>query len=221
MRNKGFKIFIIISLMLHTMLFGLFLLPGFSSKPKPVSVVYEVDIVAGPGMQGMSGPRSNRAAARINNPKVEGFSEISKDSLSGEKEPLLSSPDLDTLPEQPSGERRQASGKNSQTDGNESSSSSSSRGSVRGGGAWVGVVVNRVSDAWQIPKGVPINQNLKVTYTITISRSGDIIGIKLRVPSGNKPYDRSVELALGRVKLPPPPAGLEELTFTFVPPYVK
>jgi hypothetical protein len=218
MRKKGFNIFIILSLILHTALFGLFLLPGFSSKPKQVSTVYEVDIVAGPGMPGMSGAKQRQMASRPDNAKVRGFGEISKDSLSGEKQPLLSSPDLEDLPEQPSGERRQASEQNTLT-GSDSSGSSAYGRAVRGGGAWTGVVQARFRQVWQIPEGVPINPNLQATYSIRVSRSGDIIGVKLRMSSGNKPYDRSVEMALGRVKLPPPSDDREEWIFTFVPPY--
>jgi TonB family protein len=72
---------------------------------------------------------------------------------------------------------------------------------------------------WQIPEGVTISPNLKATYDIRISRSGDIISKKLVVSSGNRPYDRSVEIALSRIKLPPPPGGKDVWTLTFVPPY--
>jgi len=218
MRIKGFNLFIILSLMLHTALFGLFLLPGFSSKPRQASTVYEVDIVASPGMPGMSGVRSKQGASRPESPKVSGFGKISKDSLSGEKQALISSPDLEDLPEQPSAERRQASEQNTQT-GSDSSGSSATSGYSRGGGVWAGVVKARFEQVWKIPEGVPISSDLKATYYIRVSRSGEIIDKRLIVSSGNKPYDRSVEMALGRVKLPPPPEGRYEWTFSFVPPY--
>jgi TonB family protein len=85
--------------------------------------------------------------------------------------------------------------------------------------SWVGILMARLKQVWQIPEDQQFSPDLKVTYMIKISKSGEIINIKMLVSSGNRAYDRSVALALSRIKLPLPPSGKDEWTLTFVPPY--
>ena len=70
-----------------------------------------------------------------------------------------------------------------------------------------------------------LDANLKTTYELRISREGDLLARRLMVSSGNRPYDRSVLLALERVKhLPPPPLAVmagkqwELFVISFSPP---
>jgi len=85
--------------------------------------------------------------------------------------------------------------------------------------SWLDNFQMRFHQVWQIPKDVPKNPHLQATYSIKISSSGEIISKKLIISSGNKSFDQSVELALEKIKLTPPPDGREEWIFTFVPPY--
>jgi outer membrane biosynthesis protein TonB len=217
MRKRGFYIFIIISLALHTALFAVLAQAGLSSKGKAVPVVYEVDIVPGPPGTGMAGGIPKRVSAPASIPRVKEFGEISKDFINKDNTASLPVPDLDSGPQEPA-QTPQASRQENRSSGVEASGGSGSGDTARIG-SWAGIVQTRFRQTWQIPEGVPVSQSLRATYVLRISRFGEITNWKLLVSSGNKPYDRSVEAVLGRVKLPPPPGGREEWTFTFVPPY--
>jgi TonB family protein len=84
---------------------------------------------------------------------------------------------------------------------------------------WVNIVGMRFKHVWQMPQDQRISPEMEVTYTIKISQSGEIISKKMIISSGNKAFDLSVEDALNRIKLPPPPGGRYEWTLSFVPPY--
>ncbi len=84
---------------------------------------------------------------------------------------------------------------------------------------WAGNVMLRLKQVWQLPQDQHINPDLKVTYIIKISKTGEIISKKMIISSGNKAYDSSVETALSKIKLPPPPDGKDEYTITFVTPH--
>jgi hypothetical protein len=213
---RRFHVFLAISLLLHIGLFAALALPGFSSRAKAVPVVYEVDIVPGPPGAAVSGGGLKNFSMPSPAPKIRDFGEISKDVPVNERLSKLPEPDLDSEPARPSTSSQQGQ-QNRQ--GNAETSGESGYGEVARNQAWAGIVIARFRQVWQIPEGVTISPNLKATYDIRISRSGDIISKKLVVSSGNRPYDRSVEIALSRIKLPPPPGGKDEWTLTFVPPY--
>lgn len=213
---RKFHVFLAISLLLHIGLFAVFLLPDFSSKPNTVPVVYEVDIVPGIPGASVSGGAFRKFSMPASAPKIKDFGEISRDVPVDDGLSELPSPDLDSEPS-----RSSSSAQRGLTDrqGDDDSSGGSAYGEVARREAWIGIVMTRFRNVWQIPEGVPIKSNLQATYTIRISASGDIISRKLLVSSGNRPYDRSVEIALSRIKLPPPPGGRYEWTLSFVPPY--
>ncbi len=213
---RRFHVFIAISLLLHIGFFAGVILPDFSSKAKAVPVVYEVDIVPGPPGASVSGGSFKNFAVPSPVPKIRDFGEISKDVPANENLSRLPEPDLDSEPARPSPSPQQG---RQNRQGNVETSGESGYGEVARNQAWAGIVIARFRQVWQIPEGVTISPDLKATYDIRISRSGDIISKKLVVSSGNRPYDRSVEIALSRIKLPPPPGGEYIGSLTFVPPY--
>lgn len=211
-----FHVFLAISLLLHIGLFAAFVLPDFSSRPKTAPVVYEVDIVPGIPGASVSGGAFRKFSLPTSAPKINEFGEISRDAPVNDGLSELPNPDLDSEPSQ-SSSSSQSGQQDRQGDGD--SSGGSAYGEVSRNQAWAGIVMARFKQVWRIPAGVPIRPDLKATYTIRISKSGDIIDKKLFASSGNRPYDRSVEIALSRIKLPPPPGGKEVWMLTFVPPY--
>jgi len=83
-----------------------------------------------------------------------------------------------------------------------------------------------VDSVWKTPPEISVvDESLKTTYLLRISRSGELLDKRLLISSGNGPFDRSVHLALSSVtKLPQPPlvliAGQDsvEVTMSFTPP---
>jgi TonB family protein len=213
---RKFHVFLGISLLLHIGFFAAVIIPDFSSRPNTAPVVYEVDIVPGVPGASVSGGTYRNFAVPSSVPKINDFGEISRDVPVKDGPSELPSPDLDSEPSRSSGSEQPG-----QVDrhGEGDSSGGSAYGEVARKEAWIGIVMARFKNVWQIPEGVPVRPNLQVTYTIRISASGDIISKKLLVSSGNRPFDRSVEIALSRIKLPPPPGGRYEWTLSFVPPY--
>lgn len=84
---------------------------------------------------------------------------------------------------------------------------------------WVENTMMRFKQVWQLPEDRQIGPDLKTTYIIKISKSGEIIDKKMIISSGNKAYDKSIETALNKIKLLPPPDGKDECVITFVPPH--
>jgi hypothetical protein len=213
---RKFHVFLTISILLHIGLFAAVLLPDFSSRPKTAPVVYEVDIVPGIPGASVSGGAFRKFSLPSTTPKINDFGEISRDVPVNDSLSRLPSPDLDSEPSRSSSSAQPGQ---HDRDGDDDSSGGSAYGEVARKEAWIGIVMARFRNVWQIPEGVPIKPNLQATYIIRISTSGDIISRKLLFSSGNRPYDRSVEIALSRIKLPPPPGGRYEWTLSFVPPY--
>jgi hypothetical protein len=213
---RKFHVFLAISLLLHIGLFAALVLPDFSSRPKTAPVVYEVDIVPGVPGASVSGGKYRNFSMPSSAPKIKDFGEISRDVPVSDGQSELPSPDLDSEPSRSSGAEQPG-----QLDrqGDSDSSGGSAYGEVARKEAWVGIVQSRFSSVWKIPEGVPIRPDLKATFEIRISQSGEIISKRLLVSSGNRPYDRSVEIALSRIKLPPPPGNKYIWPLTFVPPY--
>ncbi len=79
---------------------------------------------------------------------------------------------------------------------------------------------------WRFPPELDqLNPNLMVTCSLTVNAGGALLAGRVLVPSGNAPFDRSVERALKSIRyLPAPPEGLmvgrSQLSFsmTFLPP---
>jgi TonB family protein len=214
---RRFHVFLAISLLLHIGLFAAVALPGFSPKGKTVSVVTEVDLVSGPPSGAVSGGGLKNLAMPSPVPKIRDFGEISKDVPVNERLSKLPEPDLDSEPASPSTSPQQG---HQSRQGNADSSGGNAYGEVARNVIWKGIVIRKFQEVWQIPEGVPISPNLQAMYRIGLSRSGNIISIKLMGSSGNRPYDRSVEIALDKIKqVPPPPGGKDDWIFIFVPPY--
>lgn len=91
---------------------------------------------------------------------------------------------------------------------------------------WKLQVKRTVDTAWKTPFDTLIsNMPLKTTFLLKISRKGDLLDKKLLVSSGNRVFDRSIQITLDNVKrLPDPPLamiagqGSVEITMTFTPP---
>jgi hypothetical protein len=212
---RRFHVFLAISLLLHTGLFAALALPGFSSRAKAVPVVYEVDIVSGPPGAAVMG-ELKKYSPPSSVPRIKDFGEISKDLPIKDSFPKLPEPDIDSGSERPTASTHQGQ---QDRQGHADFPGGSRNGEMSRNEAWAGIVQSRFKQVWQLPEGVPISPNLQATYTIKISGAGDIMYKKLLMSSGNRPFDRSVETALSRIKLPPPPGGRYEWTLTFVPPY--
>ncbi len=90
-----------------------------------------------------------------------------------------------------------------------------------GGSDWyVGLVVNRLQDAWRdrplLPAG---SSSLRTTVSFVIGRDGEVSGVRLDSPSGYTPLDSSVmRAALSLGKLPPLPTvyGKDQLRAQFI-----
>lgn len=118
--------------------------------------------------------------------------------------------------------------------GDEPSSSAGRRGG--GGGtpnaslvdstAWQERVRAAMTRVWRFPPELErLDPNLMVTCTLTVNRSGALLGGRILVTSGNAPFDRSVDRALRSIRyLPAPPEGLMvgrsqfSFSMTFLPP---
>jgi outer membrane biosynthesis protein TonB len=93
-------------------------------------------------------------------------------------------------------------------------------------GKWKSQVKGLVDRVWKTPPEIAaMDMSLKTTYILRISRTGDLLDRKLLISSGNSPFDRSIQLALGSLKrLPQPPLVLlggqdsVEVTMSFTPP---
>ena len=213
---RRFHVFFAISLLLHIGLFAAVALPGFASKAKAVPVVYEVDIVSGPPGAAILGGGPKKYSPPSSVPKIKDFGEISKDLPLKDNFNKMPEPDLESEPARASASTQQ---EQQNRQGHNEASGGRGYGENARNEAWAGIVQTRFKQVWQLPEGVPISPNLQATYTIKISGAGDIVYKKLLMSSGNRPFDRSVETALSRIKLPPPPGGKNEWTLTFVPPY--
>lgn len=93
-------------------------------------------------------------------------------------------------------------------------------------GLWKSQVKALVDRVWKTPPEIAyVDMSLKTTYILRISRGGDLMDRRLLISSGNSPFDRSIQMALGSIRrLPQPPLvllgnqGSVEVTMSFTPP---
>lgn len=218
---KSLRLYIALSLSLHVAFFGAIIFNA-SRKPRPAYDIYEVSIIAAPGPVMQS--QGVKPKPRTPLTSVKGFQEIGKAQAIKDKAPSFKPIDL----EKPSASRS----KPSPPPDTEMSEDQNATGAYPATGPsmgervkvsmWVAEVQATFRSVWQAPYGVPIKKDLKASFTIRVARSGEIISKQLLLGSGNALYDKSVELALSKIrKLPPPPIGGEaaaDYTITFIPP---
>lgn len=218
---KHLPLFVIISLVLHLVLFGA-IMTGLSKRSHPAYEVYEVAIVSSPTASRPETP-SRPSSAPVTEP-VAGFGKIAKEAVR-EKAPSFKPIDLES-------KRTGSKSKASQPEVAPSPWAAEEETSVAGRAeaigeavkmqVWVTNVIARFRDVWRPPQGVPLKKDLQATLNIRVSRTGEILSSQVLVSSRNIPYDKSVEFALNKIKrLPVPPIGdkpYEDFQITFVPP---
>lgn len=218
---KHLSPFVIVSVVLHLVLFGV-IMTGLSKRSRPAYEVYEVAIVSSPTAPGAEAPSRPRSAP-VTEP-VAGFGKITKETVK-EKSPSFKPIDLES-------KRTGSKSKASQPEvtpgpwAAEEATTATGRAEAIGEAVkmqvWVTNVIARFRDVWRPPQGVPLKKDLQATLNIRVSRTGEILSSQVLVSSRNMPYDKSVEFALNKIKrLPVPPIGdkpYEDFQITFVPP---
>lgn len=224
-----------ISLLFHLLFIMAMVDVDFSPKDKPGYEVYEVDIVA-QAPSSVRAPASREAASpKYVNDKTDtpkSISEINKEKALPDVTPEIAPSKIE--PQSASREEDPFPETKSETPARNPAHSPGA-GQARAGSPdqsayllalWKSQVMYQVQRVWKAPSEIAfIDRTLKTTYLIRISRNGDILDKRLIISSGNSPYDRSINLALGSLKrLPQPPLFLiagkesEEITMSFTPP---
>lgn len=221
---KSLKVYVIFSLCLHMVFFGAVIFTA-SRKPRPAYDIYEVSIVAAPAPGYQAQRQRVEPSPRVQTRAVTGFEQVAKAQAVKDKAPSFKPIDLEN-----------AAGRTKAgppPDREEPEEQAFSPGAYPGAGPsaagqrvrvnmWVAEVQATFRSVWQAPYGVPIKKDLKASFSIRVARNGEIISKQLLLGSGNVLYDKSVELALNKIrKLPPPPIGGEaaaDYTITFIPP---
>lgn len=220
---KSLRLYVTLSLILHMAFLGAIVFTA-TRKPRPAYDIYEVSIVAAPAPGSQMQSRSVKPSPRVPSPTIKGFEEIAKAKAIKDKAPSFKPIDLENA-----SSRSKASPPPDMEEPEEEISSSEaypSAGPSAGArvkvNMWVAEVQATFRSVWQAPYGVPIKKDLKASFTIRVARNGEILSKQLLLGSGNALYDKSVELALNKIrKLPPPPIGgaaAADYTITFIPP---
>ena len=220
---KSLRVYVILSLFLHVAFFGAIIFTA-SRKPRLVYDIYDVSIVAAPAPGSQMQGRSVEPRPRVPSRAVKGFEQIAKAQAVKDKTPSFKPIDLESA----SGRSKAAEPPEMEEPEEQTTSAGAypSAGSSAGArvkvNMWVAEVQATFRSVWQAPYGVPIKKDLKASFTIRVARNGEILSKRLLLGSGNALYDKSVELALNKIrKLPPPPIGGEaaaDYTITFIPP---
>ena len=220
---KSLKVYIILSLLLHVTFFGAIIFSA-SRKPRPAYDIYEVSIVAAPAPGYQAQSRSVEPRPQVPSRAVKSFENIAKAQAVKDKAPSFKPIDLESdsgrskaTPPQVEEEREDQISSAGTYPGTGTSAGQRVRVNM-----WVAEVQAAFRSIWQAPYGVPIRKDLKASFTIKVARNGEILSKRLLLGSGNALYDKSVELALNKIrKLPPPPIGGDaaaDYTITFIPP---
>lgn len=210
---------------------------GFSAKNNPAYEVYEVDIVA-EAPSAIRQPASRKTAnTRYLNSKsgLKAISKINKEKALPDITPELSpskiepaeknqDPYPDSSPAARTTPAPQSSAPVSGTSQGQPNRSSDENSYLMS--LWTSQIKALVQRVWKAPPEIAyLEKSLITTYNLRVSRNGELLDKRLIVSSGNKPYDRSVFIALSSIKrLPQPPffmmAGKEsiEVTMSFTPP---
>lgn len=247
--------FLSISLVLHLVLF-VSLVDLEVSRRSAVPDVYEVSIVATPGIvapagrvssapargvaprggtaTGKGSPKYVRLSGRTKTPSIEGIGrERGVRGKGPELKPTQIEPGVrEDIPFDPlalAGQREPAP--EDPAVAAAGVSAAGKRGSVGARTAsdeaiWQSRVRETVFRVWRMPPEVAFfDGGLKTTYQLQVSRDGSLVDKKLVVSSGNKLFDHSIFLALGRVqRFAAPPLSLVagtqevEVIMTFWPP---
>jgi hypothetical protein len=218
---KSLKLYVALSLLLHLAFFGAIIFNA-ARKPRQAYDIYEVSIVAAPAPGATIQGQSVKPSPRVPVSTVKGFEQITKAQAVKDQAPSFKPVDLENT----STSKRATPSPPSEDDTPENPGSPTGAGPSMGErvrvSMWVTDVQAIFRSVWQAPYGAPIKKDLKASFTIRVARSGEILSKQLLLGSGNALYDKSVELALGKIKkLPPPPIGGEvaaDYTITFIPP---
>ena len=207
----GLGKFIGISLVFH-MLF-LFALLGIRTQAEPYgSSVYEVSIVSLPSAGGHASSRSvyTRSMDRLHAHK-EALPEPGKEMSIKGKAIDIKPPEIKP-PEYMAAALGTSSPETTQAKIPGGSNLSKEVG-VMGGNriaVYKSIIRNIIRKRWKVPPEMAISRGtLKASYMIKISRNGGVLDRKLIMSSGNRPYDRSILMALNSIdRLPVPPLEL-------------
>ena len=232
------SVFVGISLICHLVLIFSVVDIEFSKREVPSFDVYEVSIVSDVPhavTQSRAGPRTTKKYVYHKGTQVQKLSGIKKDRALKEKAPEFSPSDIEpverqefeTLPDLPQGpELSEELSKYASTKAGSDADLGKDIAASSPVVLWKGRVRSLVDSVWKTPPEISImDMSLKTTYLLRISRNGMLLDKRLLVSSGNSPFDRSVLLAMNRLKkLPQPPliliAGRDsvEITMSFTPP---
>ena len=219
---KSLRVCVILSLFLHVAFFGAIIFSA-ARKPRPAYDIYEVSIVAAPAPGSQMQSRSVKPQPQVTPRAVTGFEQVAKAQAVKDKAPSFKPIDLENA-----SSRSKAGPPPDEEPEDQASIPDAYPGAGPAAGQrvrvnmWVAEVQATFRSVWQAPYGVPIKKDLKASFSIRVARTGEILSKQLLLGSGNALYDKSVELALNKIrKLPPPPIGGEaaaDYTITFIPP---
>ncbi len=225
--------FIAVSLILHGALVVGLVDFGSAGRKSPAAAVYEVSIVGAvpaaaysPGRVAGKGAaaRSGKKFVRHSGKATRDLGDVRKERSikDGNSEPQISDVEQDVPEFEIEDDFRFSDSVNASP----GAVGSNAAGTATAEGIWAGRVRAVVWQVWKFPPELTsLDTAINVTYLIKVGRNGDLLERDLVLSSGNKPFDRSVMLALNKIKrLPVPPvqllAGRDrcEILMNFSPP---
>ncbi len=217
-----FSKFVVISLVLHLILFLALVDITISGKTLPLAEgVYEVSIVSEKDMPKAGKPRASPKRVYRTRPKrVTGLKGVGKELALKEKTPDLSPKEIEPPAKTEPGTEHGESPDIIRHPARDGSTRVSGSNNVA---FYKAKIKEIIKGHWRVPPEIAVLKNsLKATYMVKIVRNGNVVDKKLIVSSGNKPFDRSILRALDNVKkLPVPPliliagANTLEIVITF------
>jgi TonB family protein len=228
--------YLVISSVFHLVFIFLLLGVTWGGSGADSQAVYEVDIVAGgPSPDAVSGPSGVDRAPGARRFVYSGrgrtptLGEVAKERPGREKTPEVALPKDMREPQEQTQESPDAAGLikvpqagHAEAGGPGGAAAVSSSETA----LWKTRVRGMVEALWRTPPEIEVmDVSLKTTYLLRVGRSGELLQKRLLVSSGNVPFDRSVLVALGRIKrFPAPPQALVgggewvDVTMSFTPP---
>ncbi len=225
-----------ISFIMHVVLVSWLMGIGFSARDRQVIDVYEVSIVASAPSRTKEPMKasSTRYVHKKGRAELKSLGEIRKEKALPEVKHKLTPSKI----EPPEEQTREPEPEHRPEMPDAASQAQAPHGTVQAGAGrvsdeaayqkavWISQVMSLVQRIWKAPPEVAfVEKSMKTTYILRISRGGELLDKHLLVSSGNKPYDRSVLIALNSIKrFPQPPSFMmagkdsEEFTMSFTPP---
>ena len=222
-----FRTAVILSVVLHALIFGAFWLESGKRAEKKIQM-FSVTVTTLPGPQGGGGHsreivknpvKEEKPVPKEETVKIE-KKEVEKKPPEKNKKPLPSKPEVAKVQHQaPEGPGQGPVGGGSKTTKpNAIIGPVAFEGNFRDNG-YSKMIQGVVDRNWDPPVAWG-NKPKTAIISFVIDRSGNITDIKVETSSGVEIYDQKAELALEKIRrLPPPPAGQDALKvlYSFIP----